>query len=314
MKRAFVLRTAAVTAALAAGAAAWIAYLALHDYTEEFRERKGRLAGVRLEGRANEGPGNRYWLTLTSDNGFRAACGLLTPRQTGGRSPAVVLLGGKATGKYAVDFAMGVEDVFIVAPDYPYEPRAEYSLTDLIGDIPAIRRALLDMVPSVMLVLDYLCSRSDVDTTRIVLLGYSFGAPLVPCVIAHDRRPAVGAMVYGAGDLRSLIRHNVRRYEGPLISEFAATAGGILLYPLEPMRYADRIAPVPLLMINGTADEQIPRENVERLFAAAREPKELHWIESRHVNPRNPELTRQIIDTLRARLTAYGFLRDPVRE
>lgn len=311
MARNVIRWSALILALLASVLVAWAAYLALHDYSAEFRERKGRLADARIEQRAEEGGSGRQWLTLTADNGFRVECGLLVPRRAAGPCPAVVLLGGKATGKYAVDYAPGIDDVIIVAPDYPYEPRPSYSLTEFLADIPSIRRALLDMVPSVMLVLDYLCTRSDVDSARIVLLGYSFGAPFVPCVIANDRRPAVGAMVYGGGDLRSLIRHNVRRYEGPVMSTLVGAAGGMLLHPLEPLRYAGQMSPVPLLMINGTVDEQIPRENAEMLFAAAREPKEIVWIESRHVNPRNAELTRRIIETLRERLAARGVLSLP---
>ncbi len=304
--RTVVRRTAVGLAVCAAAVAAWVGYVALHDYSAEFLERKGSMTSARIEQR--NGDAERQWLTLMSRSGLRVACGLLVPRQSSGRIPAVVLLGGKATGKYAVDYALGIEDVIVVAPDYPYEPRPSYSVSEFVGDVPAIRRALLDMVPSVMLVFDYLSTRSDVDTTRIILLGYSFGAPFVPCVIAHDRRPAVGAMVYGGGDLSSLIRHNVRRYEGPLISALVGAAGGIFLHPLEPMRYVGRMAPVPLLMINGTDDEQIPRENVEMLFAAAGDPKELVWIPSHHVNPRNVELTRLIIATLRERLVARGVL------
>jgi fermentation-respiration switch protein FrsA (DUF1100 family) len=74
------------------------------------------------------------------------------------------------------------------------------------------------------------------------------------------------------------------------------------------MRYVGNIAPTPLLMVNGTEDEQVPHENAELLFSAAREPKQIVWIESHHVNPRNVELTQRIIDTLRVRLTAMGVI------
>jgi dipeptidyl aminopeptidase/acylaminoacyl peptidase len=164
------------------------------------------------------------------------------------------------------------------------------------------------MVPSVMLLTDYLCQRPDVDTTKLVLLGYSFGAPFVPCIIAHDRRAAVAAMVYGGGELRSLITHNVRRYKGAIFSEFVGLAGGVLLRPLEPLRHIDRVAPTPLLMINGAQDEQVPRENVEMLYDKAGEPKKIIWLESKHVHPGNVDLTRLIVKTLKEELTEMKIL------
>jgi fermentation-respiration switch protein FrsA (DUF1100 family) len=158
-----------------------------------------------------------------------------------------------------------------------------------------------------MLLTDYLLTREDVDPGKIILLGYSFGAPFVPCIIAHDRRAAVAAVVYGGGDLRSLIAHNVRRYEGEAASQFVGSLGGVLLRPLEPMRYIHRVAPIPLVMINGTNDEQVPRYNAELLYNAAGEPKTITWLESRHVRPDNPALTKAIVAELKRGLAKAGI-------
>jgi hypothetical protein len=171
-----------------------------------------------------------------------------------------------------------------------------------------VRNALLDMVPSAILAADYLFSRCDVDTAKLIVLGYSFGAPLVPAIVAHDRRASVAAMVYGGGELTSMIRHNVARYESWWMSEFVGRLGGLLLRPLEPMRYADKISPIPLVMINGLHDEQIPRSNTELFYQAAKEPKKLIWLPSHHVRPENEELTRQIISTLKEELRRLNIL------
>jgi hypothetical protein len=300
---------------IAAGAALALVLAALFLFASrgegDFQKRRGILVGASLEPYAEDSIAEKSWLTLMSSSGLRVTCGLLVPRGSSGRLPAVILLGGKATGRYAIDYAMGVKDVLIVAPDYPYEPRESYSVLEFAADVPEIRHALFDMPPSVMLAIDYLWQRSDVDTNRIIMMGYSFGAPFVPVILANDRRPAFAVMVYGGGDLTSLIRHNVARSESPVLAEISGRLAGLLLRPLEPLDHVERISPVPLLMINGTDDEQIPRENTLMLYERALPPKELIWLDSRHVNPKNVALTQRIIQTIMLELRKRGILPSP---
>ena len=107
-----------------------------------------------------------------------------------------------------------------------------------------------------------------------------------------------------------MIRHNVRRYQGPVVSELVGSLSGLLLHPVEPLRWVDKIAPVPLVMINGTEDEQIPRANILALYERAREPKTMVWIESGHVHPRNIDLTRKIVETLVVEMQKIGVFDD----
>jgi fermentation-respiration switch protein FrsA (DUF1100 family) len=288
-------------------------YFYTEDLSAYFRERRGTEFTVEEEEAGGDSLSRKSWVRLRTPEGFTVLAGVLAPRrgpqqETSRRSPAIIVLGGKATGRYAVDYALDIRNVVLVAPDYPYEVRDAYTIPQFLRDVPAIRTAIVDMVPSVMLIMDYLRRRADVDTSRIVLLGYSFGAPFVPVIMAHDRRPAVAAMVYGGGDLTSLIGHNVARYEGEAIGSGVGWLSGLLLRALEPMRFVEKIAPTPLVMINGTEDEQVPRANTVMLYEAAREPKTLIWIESAHVHPRNIELTRRIIATLRGELVRLNIL------
>lgn len=278
---------------------ATVAVLSLKDYSEYFQMRHGSLAEI-VERRTSIP--EKTWITLHNADGFKVECGLFAPHDSTKRYPTIILLGGKATGKYAIDYALDINNVIILALDYPYTPRESYTFWTIIQDIPAVREAFFDIVPASMLAIDYLYQRSDVDTTKIVLLGYSFGAPFVPVITVHDKRITVATMIYGGGELHSLIRHNVGRYKGMLLSEFVGSLSGVLLRPLEPMRFADKISPKPLVMINGVNDEQIPRYNTELFFNAAHEPKKLVWLESKHVNTNNPDLTRRIIATLKEEL------------
>jgi dienelactone hydrolase len=285
-----------------------LVHLFVKDYETEFLARRGTFSHAEVTPAGGTEEVEKLWLTVHNTSGFAVECGLLVPKQKGKRYPAIVVLGGKATGKDAVDFALDVKNVILAAPDYRYKPKSEYTLPQLLMDVPAIRSALFDMVPAVMLLTDYLFTRPDVDTTKLVLVGYSFGAPFIPAILRQDRRAAAACIVYGGGDLRSLIRHNVRRYRGAFVSEMIGWMGAILLRPLEPLRSVEYISPLPLVMINGTADEQIPRANAELLYERAREPKKIIWLESMHVHPRNPELTAKIIATIRRELASLNIL------
>jgi hypothetical protein len=268
------------------------------DFSRAFVQRKGTLVRAEADSIDSSSLFRKSWLTLVNSDGFTVRCGLLEPRDVTKKYPAVILLGGIATGRHAVDYVVGLKNIFILAVDYPYTPRENYNVAQVVQDLPNVRSALLDMPPSTLLALDYLQSRPDVESSKIILLGYSFGGPLVPAIVAIDHRFAAAVMAYSGGGLYSLLYHNARRWEGALVSEFVAVSGWWLLRPVEPMRFAVAIAPTPLLMINGEEDEQIPRANTEMFFNTAGSPKKIVWMESRHVHPDNVALTERIVGTM----------------
>lgn len=71
-----------------------------------------------------------------------------------------------------------------------------------------------------------------------------------------------------------------------------------------PERHVGRIAPRPIVMINGIDDPQMPRSAVEALYAAAREPKTLIWLRTGHLMPEDSALVRALVDTALTRLPA----------
>ena len=62
----------------------------------------------------------------------------------------------------------------------------------------------------------------------------------------------------------------------------AIGGGGIGPEAADPARHIARFAPRPLLFVNATRDERIPRERAEALHAAAAEPKQVLWFECGH--------------------------------
>jgi fermentation-respiration switch protein FrsA (DUF1100 family) len=127
-------------------------------------------------------------------------------------------------------------------------------------------------------------------------------------MMAVEPRIDAGVMAYGGGDVASLVYHNVRRTEGAAFSSLIGASAWVLLRPIEPVRFAAEIAPRYALMINGSDDERIPRENVDALWSMLRDPKEQVWIESAHVHPTNVELTRTIIREMKQALGRKGLM------
>ncbi|MFX1492159.1 MAG: alpha/beta hydrolase [Promethearchaeota archaeon] len=67
---------------------------------------------------------------------------------------------------------------------------------------------------------------------------------------------------------------------------------------LNPMNEIAKIAPRPLFIITGDKDRGIPVEGVRRLFAKAREPKELVIIKGANHNLSNPLAYEQTTDAI----------------
>jgi dienelactone hydrolase len=201
----------------------------------------------------------------------------------------------------------------IVSPDYPSQvDRRSLEGFGLLGAGPRIRSAAFDLVAQIGLQVDYLVSRRDVARTRIFLVGSSFGAPAVIIAGGVDRRPAAVIALYSGGDVGSLASHVLRQGGREALPPWQAAVVGrglaLLLTPLEPTRYVARITPRPFLMVNGAGDSLIPRANAEALFAAAREPKEILWMRSEHVQPDEEELIGAVSGWLAAWLARRGLL------
>ncbi len=202
--------------------------------------------------------------------------------------------------------------VILVSPDYPLDPhRRAWRGLALAKTVVRIRPGAFDAVASVSLLLDYLGSRSDVRKDALFLIGSSLGAPIVSIAGGIDARPHAVIVLYGGGDLGRLLTHTLAHDDPPLPPWQAWVAGHALAWwiaPLEPVRYVGRIAPRPLLMVNGAGDSMIPRGNVLALYDAAGAPKELRWTVGEHVQPDEAELIERLSGVIVEWLSARGLL------
>lgn len=154
---------------------------------------------------------------------------------------------------------------------------------------------------------DYLTSRSDVDKERIGALGFSMGAGTTVLAAAHDAR--IKAVVDDSGwsnvyhwlrpSIRTMLLHPTAPFS-PLSLKLVELRTGTDLSKLRPVDEIGRLSPRPILIIHGTADQVVPPGDSQQNFSAARDPKELWWIDGathgQTIEPVTPAYSQRVAD------------------
>ena len=277
------------------------------DYLPHFHKRKGELVSAR-ETVLEPGPSwDVVHVVLRDNRGIEVEAHLRVPHSGRTRRRALVILGGVRTGKRTIDYLGNTGGWTVMALDYPYRgKRSGLSRTEFLAALPAMRQAVLDTVPATMLAVDYLERCGDVEPTRIVLVGGSFGALFTPAVAAADSRISAAAIFFGAGDLHALIDANIELW-WPL-KPVASWLGSIIVSPLEPLKYVHRISPRPVFMLNGTGDRAVPEACARALHDRAGPPKTAVWLPVGHVDIRSPEFHQHVLDEFVAWLSQIEFI------
>jgi len=147
-----------------------------------------------------------------------------------------------------------------------------------------------------------LLARPDVDARRIVLFGQSLGGALAIHYGAHGAR---------RGALRAVIADSAFAGYRTIASERLAA-----FYPTWPFQWLPAlvidndysplasvaaVSPVPLLLIHGEADAIVRPHHAQRLYEAARVPKEIWLLPGvGHIqSTRDPALRRRLSDYVR---------------
>jgi dienelactone hydrolase len=104
--------------------------------------------------------------------------------------------------------------------------------------------------------LDALAPHPEIDIERTAYAGFSLGAIIGAVFCSREPRLRAAALALGGGG-------------------FGPTA-------FDPVRHNGGFAGRPLLLINATGDQRVPRTAAEALHAAALDPKELLWFDSGH--------------------------------
>lgn len=153
--------------------------------------------------------------------------------------------------------------------------------------------------------LDYIEQRPGLARDRLLLLGQSLGGANAIAAFGSAPRRSVRGLVSDSafasyqgivgdklvgGSLPVLLRNPLSRL---LISD-----------RLSPEAYVAKIAPTPLVIIHGTADDIIPYGHGQRLFELARQPKQFWAVEGGgHISALDDNAYRQrLVEFFRAAL------------
>ncbi len=222
------------------------------------------------------------------------------------RRPVFLILGGHASQERAATLIEDPGDNIVVAMSYPFDGNPRVKGLAVVPLVPKIRRALLDTPPAVMLALDHLRGRVDVDTTRVELVGASFGAPFAAMTAALDPRVSRLWLVHGAGEPYTLLEHNLTRsvpWKGARVAVAALAyvlANGTRL---APERWVPQVSPRPVILINATDDERLPRQAIVTLHDSTRAPREIIWLPGLHVQSNRKDVIAGLVRTVLSRST-----------
>jgi dipeptidyl aminopeptidase/acylaminoacyl peptidase len=128
---------------------------------------------------------------------------------------------------------------------------------------------------------DWLVAQPDLTSPRVGAYGFSMGGYVLAQVAANDQRLAAVVLAGTPADQREQVhfQHGRLWLLGEWPALFALERAGMQLDALKPIDQVEKIAPRAQLIIGGTRDRIVPPEHAPKLFARAREPKELLVIE-----------------------------------
>lgn len=278
------------------GVVLFIAAAALHamyrDYFDWFEYDRSTPLDARLTPLKIGEFSCQYELRLASADGEDIVA-LLDVPTTPPPYPVIILQGGYHRGKDALNLvgekAVG-RGYAVLSMDYRYTGSVDNPVLLYFQVRGALRDATLDL----RRVLDYLETRDDLRRNQVAMVGVSLGALFGPIVTAVDGRIDYLALIYGGGNLGEIVRANSIFH--PIPTEIVVVISRVLYAPFEPLKYAPRISPTPLLMINGAGDQWVPESCARAFYKKVGEPKTILWHDRGHIRSFHTEEIMRLTD------------------
>lgn len=277
----------------------WLRWSAGQPKAEWFDDRQGRVVDTEVEQTLTEFGQLSQYVNLEADTGLWVSFRVIRDTETSGRMPVYLVLGGHRTGEDAVDLFGEVSGHAIVGIDYSYEgPEKARGFIEVARTIPLARKAILDTIPAVSLVVDWLHEQDWVDPSRVFIIGASLGAPFAVSAAARDERIRGAVIVHGAADNHVWLEVQIaRRVDAEILHYPLATVLFWLAHgqSLNSSENIAAVSPRPVLIIGARDDERTPASQVQLLYDAAGDPKRLRWTDGRHVQPNRQEIVEELL-------------------
>ncbi len=236
------------------------------------RLRPGNYRSFRVDFPGVDGEPGRAHLLLPSGPGPHAAV-LVFPILGGSHVVSEALAKALANRGYAV---LRVERRRLFAA------RDEEEVGDFAVPARRLRQALLDG----RRLLDWLETRPEIDATRLAVAGVSVGGIMAATLMGLDERIRAGVFLMAGGGLPELLyesterplrrfRERVFESTGDTSREGFVRRARVHTESLDPLRYADRIAPERVVLVSGRFDRVVPSARTEALWEALGRPR---WI------------------------------------
>ena len=247
-------------------------------------------------------------LKLLNSQGTHLEYFVREPRRATRPLPAVFILAGVETGRESLDLIDDRDDLLLVSMNYPRREELALSGLGLVLAPYVLRRMAFDSLEGGVLALDYLSRRTDVDQERIILLGVSFGSPIIVALGARDPRADAVVLIYGGGDLGGSARTNLQEKPWWVPGWIIGPAVRTFLGEFEPIAHVEKVAPRYFLMVSSRQDEMFPPSSALALYGRARDPKKLIWYETGHLDLFDRQLIRKLTRDVVTDLRAAGYM------
>lgn len=152
------------------------------------------------------------------------------------------------------------------------------------GDFEAFAADLGNFVIDARRLIGWLATRPEVDRERIAVAGVSLGGILAANTLAQEPLARAGFFVMAGGGLPEILRDSQdgdlvqfreRAFEAKLFTDGEDLARQARPHtdPIDPLTWADRIAPEQVLLISARFDQVIAPERTEALWRALGRPR-----------------------------------------